>query len=141
MPVALLALDAEIVIHGPTGDRNVPVDSFYRLPGGTPHIQTDLKPGELIAAAVLPPAPAGGMRYLKVRERNSYAFALASVAAIIDIGDDRRIRAARFALGGVATKPWRVRSAEESLGGKAADEAAFHSAAGIALRAAQPASL
>jgi xanthine dehydrogenase YagS FAD-binding subunit len=139
MAVALTALDARVVVRGAHGERSIPIQTFYKLPGTTPHIETDLKPGELIVAVEIPATLAGmGSHYIKVRDRNSYAFALVSVAAILDISADRQIRHARIALGGVAPKPWRVPEAEESLRGKAATEVAFREAAEILTRNAKP---
>jgi xanthine dehydrogenase YagS FAD-binding subunit len=139
MAVALTALDAQIVVRGAQRERSIPIGAFYRLPGDTPEIENDLKPGELITAVDLP-APSAGSRshYLKVRDRNSFAFALVSVAAILDIGDNNRIREARIALGGVAHKPWRVPAAEEALRGRDASEAVFHESAEILLTGAKP---
>jgi len=139
MAVALTALEAQVVVRGPQGERSIPVGEFYRLPGATPHIENELRPHELIVAVDLPAAPTGaGSNYLKVRERNSYAFALVSVAAIVSLGTDNRIGQARIALGGVAPKPWRVAAAEESLRGQAAAEPAFQEAAEILVRGAKP---
>jgi len=139
MAVGLTALDASVVIRGPRGERSVPIDNFYRLPGATPRIEHDLNANEVIVAVDLPAGSAGlPSHYVKVRDRNSYAFALASAAAVVDIGPDNRIRQARIALGGVATKPWRVPEAEMSLRGKAAGEPAFREAAEILVRGARP---
>jgi xanthine dehydrogenase YagS FAD-binding subunit len=139
MAVALSALDAQVVLKGPQGERALPVDRFYRLPGTTPHIENEMRPGELIIAVDLPAASAGKRSYyLKVRDRNSYAFALVSVAAVLEIGPDNRIRDARIALGGAAPKPWRVQEADDSLRNQAADDAAFLNAARILVRDAQP---
>ena len=132
MAVALTALGARVVIRGSQGERTTPIDVFYRLPGNTPQIEHDLKPEELITAVDIPEGPAvTGSYYLKVRDRNSYAFALVSAAAIVSLADDNRIREARIALGGVATKPWRVPEAEEALRNKPASEAVFREAADI----------
>ena len=139
MAVALAALDAAVVVRGPQGERSVPIDAFYRLPGATPHIEHDLQPGELITAVDLPaPVPDAGSHFLKVRDRNSYAFALVSVAAVVAVGPDRKITRARIALGGVAPKPWRVPEAEESLRGREAAAPAFSDAAALLVRGAQP---
>ena len=111
---------------------------FHRLPGDTPHIDTNLRPGELITAVDLPALPfARRSTYLKVRDRNSYAFALVSVAAALDLGSDGKIRNARIALGGVAHKPWRIPQAEQSLSGKTPDEAAFLGAAELLIHGAR----
>ncbi len=138
MAVALAALDAKIVVQSGSRERSIPITTFYRLPGDTPQIETDLKPGELITAVDIPAQPAAsGWHYLKVRDRNSFAFALVSVAALVDLGPDNRIRDARIALGGVALKPWRVPAAEEVLRGREAAEPAFRDAAEILVRGAK----
>jgi xanthine dehydrogenase YagS FAD-binding subunit len=139
MAVALTALGASVILHGPQGERSVPIEHFYRLPGNSPHIETERRPGELIIAVDLP-ADAANLRscYLKVRDRRSYAFALVSAAAALEIGPGHRIRMARLALGSVAPKPWRVKEAEEALHGRTADEQAFRRAADILVRGARP---
>ncbi len=122
MAVAMRALDARIETLNPDGaTRTIPIADFHRLPGTTPHVDTNLRPGELITAVVLPPPLPGTHLYRKVRDRASYAFALVSVAAVID-HDRGTIRSARLAFGGLAHKPWRVEAAEQLLisGGKAA---------------------
>ena len=117
MCVALTALDASVHVAGPDGVRTIPFTDFHLLPGNTPHSETHLAPNELITAVDLPPMPfAKRSLYRKVRDRASYAFALVSVAAALDI-ENGRIREARIGLGGVATKPWRARKAEEVLRG------------------------
>lgn len=139
--VPLVALDAVVEIMGPDGHRDMPLVDFHRLPGDTPDIETDLAPGELIVALRLPAASAalaGHARYLKVRERTSYAFALVSAAAALAIDDDGMIRQARIALGGVAAKPWRASSAEQALIGKPAGRTAFLAAGGQAVAQARP---
>jgi xanthine dehydrogenase YagS FAD-binding subunit len=139
MAVALMALDASIVVRGAQRERAIPIQTFYRLPGETPQIENELKPGELITAVDLPAPSAGsGSHYLKIRDRNSFAFALVSVAAVVDIGADNRIRQARIALGGVAYKPWRVPAAEDALRGHEASDAVFQQAAEILLKGAKP---
>ncbi len=119
LAVALLALDATVHLRGPAGDRRVPLDGFYLLPGETPERETVLRHGEVIVAVDL---PATGLavrsRYLKVRERASFAFALVSVAAAVELGNDGRVREARIVLGSVAPKPWRARAAEAALVGR-----------------------
>ncbi|AWB19746.1 xanthine dehydrogenase family protein subunit M [Methylobacterium currus] len=138
--VPLVALDAVVEIAGPAGTRSVPLEAFHRLPGEAPERETVLEPGELITALVLPPeasAFAGHSRYLKVRDRTSYAFAVVSAAASLRL-DGGRIAEARLALGGVALKPWRAREAEAVLAGRAPDEAAFRAAADAALAGAKP---
>lgn len=122
MCVALSALDAVVQIRGPKGSRAVPFTEFHRLPGNTPHIDTVLQPGELVASIDLPALPyARRSRYVKARDRHSYAFALVSVAAVIDSRADGTVSEAHLALGGVAMKPWRARKAEAALRGKKAD--------------------
>jgi xanthine dehydrogenase YagS FAD-binding subunit len=117
MSVALAALEAVVVVASADGERLIPIAGFHRLPGATPQIDTVLQPGEMITAVDLPASPfALHAHYLKVRDRASYAFALVSVAAALDI-DDGVVRAARIALGGVAHKPWRVGAAEAVLAG------------------------
>ncbi len=126
MCVALAALDAAVEITGPSGDRSVPMVDFHLLPGDTPHIETVLEDGEIITAITLP-APSDVSRqsvYVKVRDRQSYAFALVSVAAGIVLEDDR-VADVRLALGGVAHKPWRALEAEDMLRGGPATEDAF----------------
>jgi len=138
MAVALTALDAKIVTQGVSGTRTIAIDEFYRLPGNTPHIDTDLKSGELIVAIELPPSAfAAHSHYLKVRDRASYDFALVSAAVALDMTSGT-IRNARLALGGVAHKPWRAAEAERALIGKQPSEAVFNAAAEAAVRGAQP---
>lgn len=121
MAVALTALDAKIVTQGVSGTRTIAIDEFYRLPGNTPHMDTDLKPGELIVAIELPPSAfAAHSHYLKVRDRASYDFALLSAAVALDMTSGT-IRNARLALGGVAHKPWRAAEAERALIGAGRD--------------------
>jgi xanthine dehydrogenase YagS FAD-binding subunit len=130
MCVALAALEAVIQVQGPKGPRSIAMSDFHRLPGNTPQIETNLQPGEMITAIDLPPLTFGRRaNYLKVRDRNSYAFALVSVAAMIDVNEQGSIRDARIALGGVAHKPWRVPEAEHSLRGQKPGAAAYTIAA------------
>ena len=138
MCVALRALDAVVQVRSPGGSREIPFAQFHRLPGDRPELDSTLEPGELITHITLPEAGrfAGHSSYLKVRERLSYAFALVSVAAALDL-DGGKIRAARIALGGVAHKPWRVEEAEASLEGKAPGPDAFGAAADIVLHGAK----
>jgi xanthine dehydrogenase YagS FAD-binding subunit len=137
MAVAMRALDATIETTDPAGKpRTIPIADFHRLPGQTPQIENALQPGELITAVTLPPPPPGVQIYRKVRDRASYAFALVSVAAIIDKVDGR-IRSARLAFGGLAPKPWRAPAAEERLAGAAPDAATFDAAATAALDGAR----
>jgi xanthine dehydrogenase YagS FAD-binding subunit len=122
MNVALAALDAVIQVSGPKGERSIPVGDFHRLPGTMPQVDTILQPAELITAVDLPPpAFTRHTHYLKVRERNSYAFALVSAAVALDM-DGPLVRQARIALGGVAHKPWRVPAAEALLAGQPLSE-------------------
>ena len=114
MCVALAALDATVQVSGPQGERTMPFLEFHRLPGDTPHIETELKPGELITSVELPPLDAAGSRYRKIRDRSSYAFALVSVAAAVSIRDGI-VADVRLALGGVAHKPWRALEVERLL--------------------------
>jgi xanthine dehydrogenase YagS FAD-binding subunit len=115
MCVALAALDATVRVAGPHGERTIPFDAFHSLPGNTPHLDTALRTDELITAVELPALPfARRSLYRKVRDRASYAFALVSVAAAMEI-EGGRIRNIRLALGGVAPKPWRARQAERVL--------------------------
>jgi xanthine dehydrogenase YagS FAD-binding subunit len=117
-PVALVALDARVELLGPSGARSVPVGELYRLPGETPHLEFNLEPGEMITAIVVPKTPAGRLStYHKIRDRESYAFALASAAVALEMGG-RRVTRARIALGGVATRPWRASAAESLLAGR-----------------------
>lgn len=139
--VPLTALDAVVELEGPDGPREIPLEALHRLPGETPELETVLSPGELIIALRLPPegaATARHARYLKVRERTSYAFAIVSAAAGLEL-DGLTIRKARLALGGVAAKPWRARAAEAALEGAPASEEAFARAADLALEEARPA--
>src|SRR5947207_4498528 len=125
MCVALAALEAVVRITGPGGERTIPFAEFHRLPGDTPHLDTNLRTGEIITAVDLPAQGfAAHHTYLKVRDRASYAFALVSVAAAVD-RDGPTIKEARVALGGVAHKPWRDRRAEDALRGKVATKENF----------------
>lgn len=118
LPVALLALDAQLEVLGPVGRRTLPIDQLYRLPGDTPHLEFNLQPGEMITAIVVPKTRAGRRStYHKIRDRESYAFALASAAVALEMDGDR-VTAARIALGGVATRPWRATAAEAALIGR-----------------------
>ncbi|YCH22769.1 xanthine dehydrogenase family protein subunit M [Pseudomonas sp. D1-3] len=137
--VALAALDAGVVITGPQGERRVPMSDFHRLPGDTPQRDTVLEPGELILAIELPAEGfAGHHAYLKLRDRASFAFALVSVAAALELDAGGQIRQARIALGGVAHKPWRRAEVEASLVGQAATPEHFAAAAELLLKDAQP---
>jgi xanthine dehydrogenase YagS FAD-binding subunit len=137
MAVAMTALDARVETVAPNGSaRTIPIDSLYRPPGDTPHIETVLTPGELIVAVLLPPPPPGRQLYRKVRDRASFAFALVSVAVIVDVDGDR-VRAARVAFGGLSYKPWRSAEAEAALVGAPATRASFDAAGVAALRDAR----
>jgi xanthine dehydrogenase YagS FAD-binding subunit len=136
--VALACVAAEVVALGPSGERRIPFGELHRLPGDQPQRDTILEPGELITEVILPPlAIARRSAYRKVRERASYAFALVSVAAALEV-QDGVVRDARIALGGVAHKPWRARVAEESLHGADASEESFTAAAVAELAQADP---
>src|SRR3982751_6436571 len=136
MAVALAALDAEVEVQSASGNRRIKVTDFHRLPENTPQTDTTLKNGELITAVILPPPPAGGQVYRKVRDRASYDFALVSVAALVDL-DGERIRSARIALGGVAHKPWRALEAEKQLVGQNLSDDVFAAAGEAAMRGAK----
>jgi xanthine dehydrogenase YagS FAD-binding subunit len=138
--VPLVALDAVIEIEGKGGRREIALEDLHRLPGDTPERETALAPGDLIVALRLPSDAsrfAAHARYLKLRERTSFAFAVVSAAAALDL-DGGAIRSARLALGGVAAKPWRGRAAEEALTGAEPNETAFRSAAEAGLAGAKP---
>ena len=136
--VALVALDATIAVRGPRGDRVLPVEELFRLPGDTPHLEHTLLPGELIVALRVPGGShARRARYLKVRDRASYEFALVSAAVALDV-QGGVIRSARIACGGVGTKPWRMRDSEAALVGKTPDRRAFEEAAQLATQDARP---
>ncbi|GAC1596030.1 MAG: xanthine dehydrogenase family protein subunit M [Hymenobacter sp.] len=139
LPVALAALDAVLLLENAKGkQRHVPLVDFHLLPGTTPQHETVLEPGELIVAVTVPAAAhARHSLYLKVRDRTSYAYALASAAVGLDV-QGGQIRSARVALGGVGTKPWRAHAAEKVLTGAPATEATFRAAAAAAVRDAQP---
>ena len=136
--VALVAFDAVVRTVGRDGEREIPIDDFYLLPGDTPHVEHPLVDGELIVAIDLPALSiARRSVYLKFRDRQSYEFALVSIAAAIDVADGR-IADVRVSLGGVGTKPWRARRAEEHLVGAPATSEAFAEAAAVELADAQP---
>lgn len=137
MCVALAALDAIVNLEGPAGARTIKMTDLHRLPGDTPDIETQLKPGELITAIEVPPCSfATRSTYRKVRDRSSYAFALVSLAAAIEIADGK-VKDVRIALGGVAHKPWRAWDAEEVLRDAPATEESFRAAAEAELAPAQ----
>jgi xanthine dehydrogenase YagS FAD-binding subunit len=134
----MVALEATIHVQGAKGTRAIPIGDFHLLPGGTPNRETVLEPGDLITHVTLPPPVAGSKQvYLKLRDRASYEFALASAAIVITVASGKVTRA-RVAMGGVGTKPWRSLEAETALVGKAADAASFRRAAEAALRGAKP---
>ncbi|MBB3540144.1 MULTISPECIES: xanthine dehydrogenase family protein subunit M [unclassified Rhizobium] len=136
--VALVALGATMRVRGPQGERSFPVEDLFRLPGNTPHLEHTLLPAELILEIRVPGGPhSRRARYLKVRDRASYEFALVSAAVAIDV-DNGLIRSARIAVGGVGTKPWRLRACEAALAGNAADRASFEAAAHLATDGARP---
>ena len=139
MPVALMAMDASVQLRAPSGGtRIVPLREFYRLPGTTPEVETNLLPGELITAIVVPPsASARHSRYVKVRDRASFEFAVVSAAVAMDVSGGT-VREIRIALGGVAPKPWRAAEAEAALHGKPATTASFEAAAALAGQGATP---
>ncbi|MFH9467661.1 FAD binding domain-containing protein [Streptomyces clavifer] len=138
MAVALAALDATVRLHGPEGERTVPLTGFHRLPGDNPDQDTVIRPGELITEVVLPPRPDGAVSlYRKARDRASYAFALASVAAVLTVRDGR-VEHAALAFGGLAHRPWRARAAEDVLRGAPATDETFARAVDAELEAAVP---
>jgi xanthine dehydrogenase YagS FAD-binding subunit len=137
LAVALVALDASVEIHSADGERTVPLVDFHRLPGDTPHIETVLEPGEVVAAITVPASPAARRStYVKVRDRASFEFAVVSAAVALDIDGDR-IRQAHVALGGVGTKPWRAPEIEEALAGAGLEPASLRSAAALATEGAR----
>ena len=137
LAVALVALDASVEVRGSRRQRGIALTELHRLPGATPHIETVLEPGEVIAAITVPASPvARRSHYLKVRDRASFEFALVSAAVALEM-DGARIREARVALGGVGTKPWRVRNVEAALVGASLDRAELHRAAALAAQGAQ----
>jgi xanthine dehydrogenase YagS FAD-binding subunit len=138
MNVAMAALEATIHVRGAKGERSIPIGDFHLLPGNTPHRETVLEPGDLITHVTLPP-PAPGSRsfYLKLRDRASYEFALASAAVVVTVANGKMMHA-RIALGGVGTKPWRSNEAETELTNQSATQAVFQKAADAALGGAKP---
>ncbi|WP_263264551.1 xanthine dehydrogenase family protein subunit M [Pseudomonas sp. RIT-PI-S] len=138
MNVALTTLDAQVQIQGRAGERSVPIADFFLVPGNTPHIENVLQPGDLITAVTLPPPVAGARSaYLKLRDRASYEFALASAAVLLRL-ENGRVAEARVALGGVGSKPWRATAAEQAVLGQPASSATWQLAAEAALRDARP---
>jgi xanthine dehydrogenase YagS FAD-binding subunit len=137
MCVALAVLEAKVHVTGPRGDRTIALRDFHRLPGNTPQHETSIEADELIVAIELPPKGfAANHTYIKIRDRMSYAFALVSVAVGLEL-DGNTIKEARFALGGVAHKPWRNPQAEAALRGQPANEASFALAADLVVREAK----
>ncbi len=134
MCVAMAALDAVVQIAGNAAERSIPLVDFHRLPGDTPNLDTNLRPDELITAVDLPSLRfARRSLYRKVRDRASYAFALVSVAAALEV-ESGVVKQVRLALGGVAHKPWRANTAEQYLIGKSVNEQIFQEAAELELR-------
>jgi xanthine dehydrogenase YagS FAD-binding subunit len=140
LPVALIAMDAEVlVLHADGADHRVPIENFHRLPGDTPDIETVLRPGDLIVALRLPQhAATRRSHYVKVRDRASFAWALASCAAALRQDADGTVEDVRLAAGGVATKPWRLRDAEQVLLGRRLDRELIQRAAEAATTGAAP---
>jgi xanthine dehydrogenase YagS FAD-binding subunit len=137
MCVALAALGAVVKVRGQRGERSIPFAEFHRLPGKDAHVDTNLRPDELILSIDLPKEGyAAHSSYIKVRDRASYAFALVSAAAALEL-DGTTIRSARLALGGVAHKPWRSEAAEKALAGKPASDASYRAAADLILAGAK----
>jgi xanthine dehydrogenase YagS FAD-binding subunit len=137
MAIALLALNATVQIQGAKGTRDVPIKDFHLLPGETPHIESVIQPGDLILSVTLPgKISAKKSAYVKLRDRASFEFALASCAAVLHM-DGNTIRSAGIALGGVGTKPWHSPEAEAALAGKAANEETFKAAAEAAMQGAK----
>jgi xanthine dehydrogenase YagS FAD-binding subunit len=138
LAVALVALDASVRTRGPAGERSFPLEDLYRLPGDTPHLEHTLEPGELIVEVHVPHGPyARHGRYLKVRDRASFEFALVSVAAALEI-DNGVVRTARIAAGGVGTRPWRLRVSEAVLAGQRPGRTAWERAAEASTEGARP---
>jgi xanthine dehydrogenase YagS FAD-binding subunit len=137
MCIALVALDATVLVAGPKGERRIPFEEFHRLPGNQPEKDNTLQNNEMIISVEIPDnAFSKNSHYMKIRDRASYAFALVSVAAALNI-DGKVIKEARLAMGGVAHKPWRLKEAEKALVGKPATEETFRQAAEIAMQGAK----
>jgi xanthine dehydrogenase YagS FAD-binding subunit len=138
LAVALVALDARVHVQGTGGERTLPVETLHRPPGDTPHVETVLEPGDLITAIAIPASPhARRSHYLKVRDRASFEFALASAAVALEV-EDGAIRSARVAVGGVATTPWRLRHVEAALAGRPLEARIVREAAALAAEGAEP---
>jgi xanthine dehydrogenase YagS FAD-binding subunit len=138
LAIALVAFDARIDVLGPNGQRTIAVEELHREPGATPGIETTLQPGELILRIRVPKSAMGrASTYHKIRDRESYAFALASAAVALDMDGDT-VRAARIAIGGLATRPWRVRAAEQVIAGRTLTPQTAREAGDAALQGAKP---
>jgi xanthine dehydrogenase YagS FAD-binding subunit len=138
MAVAMMAYDAVVHVQGASGDRQIPLMDFYVLPQERPDIENVLEPGDLVTHVTLPAPPKGERSlYLKLRDRASYEFALVSAAVAVTLANGA-IASARFAVGGVGTRPWRIREAERALVGQAPGEKAFRDAAEVCLAGARP---
>ena len=138
MNVALTALEATIQLQGPKGQRSVPIHEFFKLPGSTPHVENALEPGELVTHVTVRPSPKGSRScYLKLRDRASYEFALASAAVVTNVTNGK-VHAVRIAMGGIRTKPWRCFESERVLNGKPATSANFAAAAEAEVHHAKP---
>jgi xanthine dehydrogenase YagS FAD-binding subunit len=138
LAVALVALDASVTLRARDGERSLKLADFYRLPGDTPHVENQLRPGELITAVVVPRLPfARRSTYVKIRDRQSFEFALTSAAVALDVRG-RFVHDARIAVGGVGTKPWRLPAVENALRGLPANRNTYEAAAALAAEGAQP---
>jgi xanthine dehydrogenase YagS FAD-binding subunit len=136
--VTLVALDAQVHLTGRDGPRTVPIGEFYQLPGETPHVENQLRAGELVTGLTVPPLPwASRSAYLKIRDRQSYEFALTSAAIALDVGGGV-IRDARVAAGGVGSRPWRLTAVEQALVGRPATDRTYEAAAAHATDGARP---
>lgn len=138
MNVALAVLEATVHVQGAKGTHAIPFQDFHLVPGDTPHRETVLEPGDLVTHVTLaPPREGATSRYLKLRDRASYEFALASAAVVVEVAG-ARFRYVRLAMGGIGTKPWRMMAAEQALTGASADEGTIRKAAALALHDARP---
>jgi xanthine dehydrogenase YagS FAD-binding subunit len=138
LAVALVALDSSVVLQSKQGQRTVPLGEFYQLPGDTPNVENVLRPGELITQILVPRlAWARNSGYVKIRDRQSYEFAITSAAVVLDLTGDT-VRDVRIAVGGVGTRPWRLPQVEAELRGKPATEQSFEAAAARAVEGARP---
>jgi xanthine dehydrogenase YagS FAD-binding subunit len=142
LAVALAALDASLELQAANGSRVIKLNDFYLLPGETPHLENQLQPGEIITAIRVPYLPwAQRSLYLKIRDRESYEFALTSAAVAWDLSDDRTIRDARVAVGGVGTKPWPLPAVQQALIGKPVNQENIEAAAKLSAQGARPLSM